>query len=181
MSPVMTPTLAIFASDRGPGDPQRASIMSELGLVFARKGAKLICLAEDGVIPVPLITAARAAGGAVEVIADATIALPPALADVPISVISDRKDRHAALAARTEALVALPGSLSSGIALFGSWSSEHKRPVIMLNHNRAFEVLRGFANDVLTHSVKNFDRNIQFAETVEELWGKTIWTLEHRR
>lgn len=181
MSMTMTPTLAIFASDRGPGDPQRASIMSELGLVFARKGAKLICLAEEGVIPVPLITAARAAGGAVEVIADATIALPPALADVPISVISDRKERHTALAARTQALVALPGSLASGVALFGAWASDYKRPVIMLNRNKAFEVLRGFANDVLSHSVKNFDRNIQFAETVEELWGKTIWAIEHAK
>jgi predicted Rossmann-fold nucleotide-binding protein len=181
MSSAMTPTLAIFASDRGPGDPQRASIMSELGLVFARKGAKLICLAEDGIIPVPLITAARAAGGAVEVIADSSIALPPALADVPISVIAERKERYAALAARTEALVAVPGSLASGAALFGAWSSEFKRPVIMLNRNRAFEVIRGFANDVLAQSVKNFDRNIQFADTVEELWGKTIWALEQRR
>ncbi|MBK1794328.1 hypothetical protein JHL21_07415 [Devosia sp. WQ 349] len=177
----MTPTLAVFASDRGPGDPQRASIMSEFGLVFARKGAKLICLAEDGIVPVPLITAARAAGGVVEVLADASVTLPPALADVPISVIPDQRARHAALAERTQALVALPGSLSSGLALFGAWSSQHNRPVIMLNHHRAFEVIRGFANDVLSHSVNNFDRNIQFAETVEDLWGKTVWAVEQRR
>ena len=63
--------VAIFASDKGPGDPERASLMGEVGRVFARKGARMLCLAENGIIPVPLITAARTAGGAVEIVADA--------------------------------------------------------------------------------------------------------------
>ena len=60
--------VAIFASDKGPGDPERASLMGEVGRVFARKGARMLCLAEKGLIPVPLITAARTAQGKVEVI-----------------------------------------------------------------------------------------------------------------
>ena len=54
--------VAVFASDRGPGDAERASIMSQTGTYFAKRGANLICLAENGVIPVPLITAAVSDG-----------------------------------------------------------------------------------------------------------------------
>ncbi len=175
------PTVAIFASDKGPGDPERASLMGEVGRVFARKGARMLCLAEDGVIPVPLITAARTAGGTVEVVADASIVLPQALAGVPITVLPDQTERHAYLAGASVAFVALPGSLASVRSLFGAWSSGTTRPVVMLNRHRAFEVLRGFAADVLAAGVPNYDRGIQFAETVEELWNKVVWVSEQKR
>ena len=174
-------TVAIFASDKGPGDPERASLMGEVGRVFARKGARMLCLAEKGVIPVPLITAARMAGGAVEVVADASIVLPQALAEVPITVLPDQAERNAYLAGASVAFVALPGSLASVTSLFGAWASGTTRPVVMLNRHRAFEVLRGFAADVLSASVANHDRNIQFADTVEDLWGKVVWVSEQRR
>ena len=54
-----SPLIAVFASDRGPGDAERASLMSQAGSYFARRGARIVCLAEDDVIPVPLITAIR--------------------------------------------------------------------------------------------------------------------------
>lgn len=174
-------TVAIFASDRGPGDPERANLMSEVGRVFARKGGRLVCLAEGGVIPVPLITAARAAGGAVEIVADTTIVLPPALEDVPITVLPNDGERHAYLAVSASVFVALPGSLASASALFRAWSSGAGRPVVMLNRHRAFEVMRGFAVDVLAASVPGYDRNIQFAETVEDLWNKVVMVSETRR
>jgi predicted Rossmann-fold nucleotide-binding protein len=174
-------TVAIFASDKGPGDPERSSLMGEVGRVFARKGARMLCLAEGGALPVPLITAARTAGGTVEVVADASIVLPPALADVSITVLPDAAERHAYLSQSSIAFVALPGSLASVSALFGAWSVGAGRPVVMLNRHRAFEVLRGFATDVMAASVPNYDRNIQFAETVEDLWNKVVWVSEQRR
>lgn len=51
----------------------------------------------------------------------------------------------------------------------------------MLNRHRAFEVVRGFAGDVMSHSVQGYDRNLQFAETVEELWNKVVWVNEQKR
>ena len=41
--------IGIFASDKGPGDPERASLMSQTGTLFARRGAQLLCLWEQGV------------------------------------------------------------------------------------------------------------------------------------
>jgi len=175
------PCIAILASDRGPGDPERANLMSETGRFFARKGARLLCLSERGALPVPLMSAARSAGGAVEVLADAGLLLPPALADVKVSVVPERQERMAHLAGRAEALVGLPGSLASASALFGAWAAGHELPVVMLNHHRAYEAIRGFAADVLAHSVENYDRNVQFAESVEDLWGKLNWALQQRR
>ena len=68
MSPDTHPTLGVFASDHGPGDAERASIMSQVGSFLARKGAKLVCLA-DGGVPIPLVTSARTAGGEVTLLA----------------------------------------------------------------------------------------------------------------
>ena len=131
MGPVASNGLvvAVFASDRGPGDPERASLMGEFGRVFGRKGARILCLAEDGVVPVPLITAARAAGGTVEVFADMSVTLPPALEGVPVTVLPDRAERMARVAAAASVLVGLPGSLASATSLFRAWSAGSDRPV----------------------------------------------------
>lgn len=174
------PTVAVFASDKGPGDAERASLMIEAGRLFARRGARLICLAEKGVIPVPLITAARTVGGQVEILADASIVLPPALEGVPITIVGEAGERAARLAAMADVFVALPGSLASVSALFGAWNAGQHRPVVLLNRHRAFEAVKGFAADVLYHAVPGYDRNIQFADTVEDLWAKVTWVLQQR-
>ena len=170
-------TVAVFASDRGAGDAERASLMTQTGNYFARRGARLLTLAEGGVLPVALITAARTAGGAVEVVADAGIQLPPVLSDVPVNVVADAAERQALLASRAQALVGLPGSLASATALFATWSAARQQgrtlPVILLNRHRAFEVVRGFSADVLSHSLKGHERAVQFADTVEDLWSRT--------
>lgn len=173
------PVIAIFASDRGPGDPERASLMTECGLMMARKGAHIVCLAENGIVPVPLITAARTAQGKVEVIADASITMPPALADVPMTVLASAEERHARMTAMASVFVALPGSLSSATALFRAWSSGAGRPVVMLNRNRAFEAIRGFTTDVLAASVPGYDRNIQFADNADDLWNKIVFVTQN--
>ena len=177
MDPATTsPVVAVFASDKGPGDPERASIMSQAGSYFARRGARLVCLAENGVIPVPLITAARTAGGVVQIVADATIALPTALAGVTMEVLPDKGERLARVAQLAEAYVALPGSLASASALFGTWASARAQgltpPVVMLNRHRAYEVLRGYAADVLSPGLAGYERAVQFADTIEDLWAR---------
>ena len=170
------PVVAVFASDRGPGDPERASIMSQAGSYFARRGMSMVCLAENGVIPVPLITAARTAGGVVQIVADATIALPQALVGVTMDVLPDKAERLARVAQLAEAYVALPGSLASASALFGAWTTAkaqgRKPPVVMLNRHRAYEVLRGYAADVLSPGLAGYEREVQFADTVEDLWAR---------
>jgi predicted Rossmann-fold nucleotide-binding protein len=171
-----SPVLAVFASDKGPGDAERASIMTQAGMYFARHGASIVCVAENRMIPVPLLTAARAAGGAVQIIADESIVLPSALADVAIEVVADHSARMQRVAALADAFVALPGSLASASALFGAWSAGKAlgkvAPVVMLNRHRAFEVMRGYAGDVLSHGLPGHERSVQFADSVEDLWGR---------
>ncbi|RYE55378.1 MAG: hypothetical protein EOP20_10420, partial [Hyphomicrobiales bacterium] len=107
------PIIGIFASDKGPGDPERASLMTQVGTLFARRGAQLLCLWEKGVGPLPLMTAAQTAGGSVSILSDGSEGLPPTLSGVPLRVQPERETRYAALAEEAQVLVALPGSLAS--------------------------------------------------------------------
>jgi len=185
MEPSKTgPILAIFASSKGPGDAERASLMSQTGSYFAKRGAQLVCLAENGNLPIPLITAARAAGGTVQIVADATIVLPPALRGVDMQVIEDQPARFARVSELAEGLVALPGSLASATEMFGVWSAGklvgRNRPVIMLNRHKAFEVMRGYALDVLAPGLPGYDKAIQFADNIEDLWSRISRMVEAR-
>lgn len=175
------PLLAVFASDRGPGDPERASIMSQAGTLIARRGAAIVCLAEGGALPVPLIASARAAGGEVSVIADGSVALPSALHGVPVEVIADPEARLQRIAGAANLFVGLPGSLASAGNLYKAWvragGGGSGKPVVLLNRNRAFEVMRGMAADVLSHSVKRQDRMVVFTDNIEDLWNKIAWAL----
>lgn len=177
------PVIGIFASDKGPGDPERASLMSQAGTLLARRGAQLLCLWEGGNAPLPLMTAARQVGGSVSILADEGIALPPTLSGVLVRVVPERSARHGLMASEAQVFVALPGSLGSASALFGSWAAGKgkSKPVVMLNRHKAFEVVKGFAGDVLSHAVTGHDRNVQFADTVEDLWNKINWVLEQKR
>ncbi|MOA47012.1 hypothetical protein D3C78_1695970 [compost metagenome] len=72
--------------------------------------------------------------------------------------------------------MALPGSLASSTLLFGAWAagkaSGRNAPVVMLNRHRAYEVMRGFAADVLSPGLPGHERAIQFADTIEDLWAR---------
>ncbi|GHA29606.1 hypothetical protein GCM10007989_26520 [Devosia pacifica] len=179
------PKLTVIASDRGPGDPERSSIMSQTGSYLAKRGARILCLAERGTLPIPLITAARTAGGSVEVLADESVSLPPALQAVPVTVIPDADERLAQLNDETDAFIGLPGSLASVSSLFHAWAAARgankARPVILLNRHRAFEVLRGFSADVLSHGLRDYDRAVQFADSIEDLWIRASRMIEEGR
>jgi predicted Rossmann-fold nucleotide-binding protein len=177
----LRPTLAVFASDHGPGDAERASVMSQTGSYLARKGARIVCLAESEGLAVPLVTSARAAGGEVLVIGDEDFVMPAALTGVPLERIVDADQRLARLVDLTQVFVGLPGSLSSASRLFAAWvkagGGAGGRPVVLFNRNRAFEAMRGMATDVLSHGIRRHDRFVQFTDSVEDLWVKTQWLI----
>lgn|SRR5690606_13306514 len=155
--------------------------MSQAGTLMARRGARLVCLAEGGSVPVPLITSARAAGGDVLILADAAVNIPAALATVPVERIDDAETRLARAASLAHLFVGLPGSLASVASLYRSWvragGGSSNKPVVLLNRNRAFEVMRGMSADVLSHSVKRHDRMVVFSESIDDLWNKIGWAL----
>jgi predicted Rossmann-fold nucleotide-binding protein len=175
------PTIAVFASDRGPGDPERASIMSQAGGLIARHGARIVSLAQEGALAVPLITSARAAGGDVLIVADDSVPLPEAMANVAIERYAEGEERLRRVATMADIFVGLPGSLQSAGDLYTCWvragAGGSGKPVVLLNRNRAFEVMRGMAADVLSHSVRRHDRMVVFTESVEDLWNKIAWAL----
>ena len=170
------PTLAVFASDRGPGDAERASIMSQVGSYFARKGARIVCLAEGRSVAIPLVTSARANGGEIIVISDEEFSLPRALANIPLEQLADTDARLSRLASLADVFVGLPGSLASISSLYLTWlkaaAGTARKPVVLYNRNNAFEVLRGYSADILSHSIPHHDRLIQFADNVEDLWNR---------
>jgi hypothetical protein len=175
------PTLAVFASDRGPGDPERSSLMSFAGNMIARRNARLVSVAHDGYIAVPLVTGARVANGDVLLVADQTTVLPSALADVPMERFATDEERLRRIGELADAFVGLPGSLESAGDLFKSWvragGGASGKPVVLLNRNRAFEVMRGMAVDILSHSVSRQERMLVFTDNHEDLWNRIAWAL----
>ncbi len=72
-----------------------------------------------------------------------------------------------------DAYIGLPGSIGSVTSLYETWiDTGADKPVALLNRNRAYEVIRGFASDVLSHSVREWERKLQFADSIEELWNR---------
>lgn len=181
MAASATPTIAVFASDQGPGDAERSALMSEAGTILARHRARLVCLADGALEAIPLITAARAAGGEVLIVADEGFTAPPALAAVPVEHIDDPEARLRRIAELAQVFVGLPGSLASAAALYRTWvgagAGASRKPVVLLNKNRAFEAMRGMAADILSHSVPHADRLVTFTDNVEDLGNKVNWAL----
>ncbi len=155
--------------------------MSQVGSLIARRGARMIVLVEDNAVPVPLLTSARAAGGDVLVIGDEAVRLPAAQSAVPTERLGDRENRLRRIAELADVFVGLPGSLSSAGDLYQSWvragGGSGGKPVVLLNRNRAFEVVRGMVQDVVSHSVKRHDRMVVFTDNIDDLWNKIAWAL----
>lgn len=183
MAPDAHPVIGIFASDHGPGDAERATIMSQAGSFLARKGARLACVVDTpDDIPVPLLTSARTAGGEVILIGDEAFSEPNYLAGVTVEHAATAELRLTRLAAISTLYVMLPGSLASAIALYKTWvrggGGPGRKPVVFLDHHGAFKVVRGYAFDVLSTSIKNHDRYLQFADSVEDIWNKAAWLID---
>jgi hypothetical protein len=182
MAPDTRPVLGVFASDHGPGDAERATIMTQAGSFLARKGARLVCMAEGGDAAVPLITSARTAGGEVTVIADEAFVEPAALSGVTVERIAGAEARLARIASLSTLYVALPGSLASATRLYLTWvrggGGPGRKPVVFYDRNGAFRVVRGYAGDVIANSIKGYDRYVQFADSIEDMWNKIVWLID---
>jgi predicted Rossmann-fold nucleotide-binding protein len=181
MTPETHPVIGVFASDHGPGDAERATLMSQVGSFLARKGAKLVCLG-DGGVPIPLVTSARTAGGEVTLLAGDDYTEPSAFDGVRVEHLPDREARLARLAALSHIYLALPGSLASASSLFLTWArgggGAGRRPVVFYDHRDAFKVVRGYAADVIATSIKNHDRYVQFAVNPDDMWNKIAWLVD---
>lgn len=169
------PTLAVFAAASLPSDEGHTRLLSGAGGFLAGKGVRLVCLVEQGVYPRPLVTAARSKGGEVILLSDGSLN-PGALASgCTLETIEDEEARHQRMADLSDAILGLPAGLAAVRALFGVWemagAGAGGKPVGLLNRNRAYEVLRGFVVDVVTHSLAKSDRMIVFADTIEEVWS----------
>ena len=183
MSPDAHPIIGIFASDQGPGDAERSTIMSQAGSYLARKGARLACVVDTpDTIPVPLLTSARTAGGEVILIGDESFSEPSYLNGVRVEHAATADERYALLASMATLYIALPGSLASAIALYKTWvrggGGPGRKPVVFYDRNGAFKVLRGYAFDVISTSIKGHDRYLQFADSLEDVWGKASWLID---
>jgi predicted Rossmann-fold nucleotide-binding protein len=182
MSPDTHPTIGIFASEHGPGNAERASIMTQAGGFFARKGARIVCLAEGDDVPVALVASARTAGGEVTLIAPQDYVEPAGLGGVSIERLPTAEARLARLAALSAVYVALPGSLASASNLYLSWvrggGGPGRKPVVFFDRNGAFKVIRGYAADVIADSIKSHDRYVQFADSIDDIWNKITWLID---
>lgn len=184
MSPDTHPVLGVFASDRGPGDAERSTIMSQVGSYFAHHGAKLVCLAEGETLPIPLVTSARAAGGEVTIVADENFHGVPALQNIPVERLATTEARLTRMAQLSSVYVMLPGSLASASSLYMTWvrggGGPGKKPVVFYDRNGAFKVMRGFAADVLANSIRHHDHYVQFADSIEDMWNKIGWLVDQK-
>ena len=166
-------TLAIFASDKGAGDSERAEIMSQAGSFLATKGASFVCLAQDGVLCTPFIISARSIGAKITIIADEGFLVPKKLNNIAVERFALASDRYKRIGELSGAFIGLPGSLLSTKALFEAYILlEKKLPILLLNKNKSFEFMRGFALDVMSHKIKNIDKHLQHADNVEDIWSR---------
>ena len=176
------PSLAVFADATLSGDADYTRVLSNAGTLFARNGARLICLAEGGAYCRPLVVAARAAGGAVTLLSDGSHDSARLVDGCTVEAIEDEEVRYQHLADLADAFVGFPAGLMQVRALFNAWvmagAGASGKPVALLNRNRAYEVLRGYFVDVVTHSLADSDRLTVFADTPEDLWNELQQVLD---
>ena len=148
--------------------------MAQAGAFFARKGARIVCIANEGHVCGPVLAGSKSNGGQILILADDAFVVPRAFAEAEIERISDKAMRSKRAGQLSDAFVGLPGSLGSAMSLFDSWvksgATGGSIPVALLNRNRAFESLRGFAADVASVRVRDLDRKLIFADNLDDLW-----------
>lgn len=166
-------TLAVFASEKGPGNAARASVMSQAGTFLAKKGVRILCPAGAGGVNVPFVKSARAAGGEVLVVASEDFVTTAGLNDVPIKRFEGPVQVQTYLQQVADAYLGLPGSLNSVTSFFSTWESDpDQTPIALLNHDQAYEIVRGFAVDILVHSKQNWERRMQISDNMDDLWHR---------
>lgn len=148
----------------------------QAGAIIARHGAHLFCLARNGQWPRALVESALAGGGRVTVASGP----PQARLAVPhgVTVVTEASEQAAAVhIVRTgQVVIGMPGSIDTAGALYAAWTAAggalSKRPIGLLNHNRAYDVVKGFASDVAAVGRSNIDAMLQISDNFEDLWNR---------
>lgn len=152
------------------------ALYRQAGAIIARHGAHLHCLARNGDWPRALVESALAGGGQVTV-ASAPTQQPLAVSQ-GVSVLTEDSEPDAGtrIVEAAQVVIGLPGSIETAGALYASWTAAGgagaNRPVGLLNHNRAYEVVRGFAADVASVGRGNIDALLQVSDNFEDLWNR---------
>ena len=170
------PVLAVFADATAPGDADFPRVLSTAGALLGEAGAHLVCLSANGAYCRPLVVAACAAGAEVTILSDGTLDASTLADGIHVEVIAEEDARFQHLSDMVDAFIGFPAGIATVRALFNVWvlagGGSSGKPVALLNRNRAYEVLRGYAMDVVSHSLTNSDRLVLFSETVEDLWAR---------
>ncbi len=166
--------IGIFASDEGHGDPERSSIMAHSGGILAKQNAKFICFAQNGSLCVPLITAINNAGGDITIFSEGDFVLPSHLKKIKTKTLSSNEaEKYQFIDNEIDALIGLPGSLLSVKLLFDVWvATSRKKPVALLNKNKDYDFIRGFAYDIAGAKISKIERHILLSDHIEDLWHK---------
>ncbi len=170
------PVLAVFADETAPNDADFPRVLSAAGTLLGEAGAQIVCLSVNGAYCRPLVDAACAAGGDVTILSDGALDAGTLADGAHVEVIAEENARFQHLSDTVDAFVGFPTGIATARALFNVWvlagGGSSGKPVALLNRNRAYEVLRGYAMDVVSHSLTNSDRLVLFADTVEDLWAR---------
>lgn len=168
-----THTVAIFAG-RIPGqDKGWNKVIANAGALCARNGWRIIVLADGANVCRPLLEAARQAGAAVMVVGTDLVDAQSLPEGAVLETVEDEEERLQRVSDLVDGFLVLPTTLTSIREMYKVWvlagGGSSGRPVAMLNRHRAFEVFRGYTQDVLNSSIANLDRLLMFADTLDEL------------
>lgn len=167
-----SPTIAVF-SGIGGAHASRAQVFAQAGTFLAKKGVRLVAVEGVGGLPLTTLSAARSASAEIEIIVSDTFQVPKALSEAGVTRSAKLEDRMRIMRERADVIAVLPGALALANDLYRATLTEpNVPPVILLNHDNAFEVLRGFVVDVFTHDHPDPDRVMQVADNLDDLWNR---------
>lgn len=175
-TPEAAHTVAVFAAPIKGQEEGWEAMLAEAGRQCAVRKWRLIFLAENGNYCPGLIAAARAAGGEVLVLSDEAIPADTLPQGAVAETVSDAGERLQEASDLADGFLCLPTSLLSVRSLLNIWSraggGSSGKPVAFLNRNRAYEVMRGYAQDVLSQSLPMTDRLMMFSDNLDDLTAK---------
>ncbi|WP_404405591.1 hypothetical protein [Pelagibacterium halotolerans] len=166
-------TAAVFADA---GETEHATLYRQAGETLGSRGVAVVVTAVAGRYPVQFVAGALGKGARVTLIcakADRPDGLPDSVA---VELAEDARDAARLAAETADALIGLPGGLSTTAALYRAWADVggpvSGKPVGLLNRKKAFEIVRGFISDVANPGLGSTDRLIVFADGVDDLIGR---------
>ena len=166
-------TVAVFADC---DMTSHQALYRKAGTIIAKNGGHLCCVARDGQWPRALVDSALAAGGRVTVFSahqGGTLGVPQG---VSVQLAQTAHEAGVLAVGHAQAVIGLPAGIETAAALYRAWSqagnTTDRRPVGLLNHAKAYEIVRGFMADVASVGRGNVDTMIQFSETFEDLWNR---------